>query len=547
MSTFHVFAVSTYWLLIVLWTFIFAFYLIRLRRQRLKNALFVTLIFVLAIDAFRTLFESLYFGVWYTALAGLLPARIQHLLEQPGVVLIPKLLNVLTAGVIILILLRRWIPEEEEELRSQRNRELKLHADVAGRTEALEEANQRLRREIADHSQAKDALRDAQKMEAVGRLAGGVSHDFNNRLMTILGNAELMLTKLDKPDDQLDRERLRAHLQEIMQAGERGADLIRQLLTFSRKQQIKSAPLDTRFVLEQAKKLLRRLIQKDIKFEMKIAPDVASISGVASQVEQIIINMVLNARDSISGTGHITVVSKNADVSSEQAAVHPGTEPGPHVMISVEDDGVGMSKELVQHIFEPFFTTKPVGKGTGLGLASVHGMVSQMKGFVTVESEQGAGTTISVFLPGTDDEAEVTFRPSPPSRRGTGETVLVCEDEPSVRSVTTQILTNAGYYVLEAKDANQALEILHTASRPVDLLVTDLVMPGMNGRQLSEQACSETPHLRTVFVSGYASPADNFGLTNKQQHAFLRKPFESAALLGIVRTALDAPNPHQER
>lgn len=546
MSTFHIFAVATYWLLIVLWTFILAFYLIRLRRQRLKNALFVTLIVVLAIDAFRTLFESLYFGIWYTALAGLLPARIQDFLELPSVVIIPKLLNVLTAAIIILILLRRWIPVEEAELQSQQNRELDLQAEVAARTKAAEETNERLRKEIVEHSQAKDALRHAQKMEAVGRLAGGVSHDFNNRLMTILGNTEFILGALDKHGDQVDREQLRSCVQEIRQAGERGADLVRQLLTFSRKQLIKSATLDTRRILTQTKTMLTRLIPENIKFEMQIAPDVASIAGVDSQVEQIVMNLVLNARDSIVHTGHVSVVCKNADISKAEAAVHPGTRPGPHVMISVEDDGIGMTKDLVLHIFEPFFTTKPVGKGTGLGLASVDGMVSQMHGFVTVESEQGAGTTFRVFVPAVEDEPDETSELDPGTCSGHGETVLVCEDEPSVRKVTSQILRNAGYLVLEAKDGDQALEMVRTAGKPIDVLVTDLVMPGMNGQELSEQACSESPRLQTVFVSGYASTAVNFDLTNKQKPAFLRKPFESVDLLRIVRAAVDAANPDQE-
>ena len=546
MSTFHIFAVATYWLLIVLWTFILTFYLIRLRRQRLKNALFVTLIVVLAIDAFRTLFESLYFGIWYTALAGLLPEHIQDFLEHPGVVLIPKLLNVVTAAIIILILLRRWIPVEEAELQSQQNRELGLQAEVAARTKAVEKSNIRLRKEIVEHSQAKDALRHAQKMEAVGRLAGGVSHDFNNRLMTILGNTELILGALDKPDGQVDREQLRSCVQEIRQAGERGADLVRQLLTFSRKQLIKSATLDTRRILTQTKTMLTRLIPENIKFEMQIAPDVASIAGVASQVEQIVMNLVLNARDSIVRTGHVSVVCKNADVSEAEAAVHPGTRPGPHVMISVQDDGVGMTKDLVLHIFEPFFTTKPVGKGTGLGLASVDGMVSQMEGFVTVESEQGVGTTFRVFVPAAKDEPDEESELDPGTCSGHGETVLVCEDEPSVRKVTSQILRNAGYLVLEAKDGDQALEMVRAACQPINVLVTDLVMPGMNGQELSERARSESPRLQTVFVSGYASTAVNFDLSNEQKQAFLRKPFESVDLLKIVRTAVDASKSNQE-
>lgn len=544
MSTFHILTASTYWLLIVLWTFILTFYLIRLRRQLLKNALFVTLIVVLAIDAFRSLFESVYFGIWYTALAGLLPESVQVFLEHPGAVLIPKLLNVLTAAIIILILLRRWIPEEEEELRAHKNRELILQSEVASRTQALEETNERLRLEVVEHSRAKDALGHAQKMEAVGRLAGGVSHDFNNRLMTILGNAELALSMLDRPNDQIDPDRLRSYIQEMQLAGERGADLVRQLLTFSRKQLIQSSTLNTQHLLAQTEDMLTRLMPENIRFQTQIDADVASIKGVASQVEQIIMNLVLNARDSITHTGQVSVVCKNAHVSEAESAVHPGTRPGPHVMISVQDDGIGMTADLVLNIFEPFFTTKPVGKGTGLGLASVDGLVTQMNGFVTVESERGAGTIFKVFLPATDADADADA-PSESKREccpGDGETILVCEDDPSVRKVTSQILRDGGYHVLEANNGHQALEVLRNAPKPVDVLVTDLVMPGLTGQELSERARLQSPHLQTVFVSGYASTGVNNDLTTEQEQTFLNKPFQSVDLLRMVRMALDTPD-----
>ncbi len=546
MSTFHILAAATYWLLIVLWTFIFTFYLIRLRRQRLKNALFVTLIVVLAIDAFRSLFESLYFGVWYTALAGMLPESIQTFLEYPGAVLIPKLLNVVTASIIILILLRRWIPEEEAELRAYRNRERDLQNEVAARTGALKETNERLRQEIDEHSRVKDALRHAQKMEAVGRLAGGVSHDFNNRLMTILGNAELVLKTLDQPTAEIDRERIRSCVEDMKLAGERGAELVRQLLTFSRKQLVKSETLDTCRILAQTKEMLTCLMPENIKLETLVAADVSSIFGVASQVEQIIMNLVLNARDSIASNGHVSVACMNASVSNEESAVHPGSRPGPHVMISVKDDGIGMTSELVLNIFEPFFTTKPIGKGTGLGLASVDGLVSQMNGFVTVESEQGIGTIFKVFLPAA---AGTLLEPSKPERErcaGDGETVLVCEDEPAVRKVTSQILREGGYRVVEAENGEAALDILRSGRNAVDVLVTDLVMPGLTGQELSQQAGLECPKLRTIFVSGYASTAANSDLTTTQKQAFLNKPFEIAELLGMVRAALDARNVDKE-
>ncbi len=671
-TTFHVVTAATYWLLIGMWAFILVFYVARLRRQRLHNALFTTLISVLAIDAFRTLLESVYFGVWYTALAGLLPQSVRVLLEQPGAVLVPKLFNVIVAGLVILILLRRWIPEEEKEIQDQKNRESHLQQEIAARTSDLESTNERLRQEIVEHTRAVDALRKseerlarteefslvmtthvaldgqwlkvpptlcqllgydekdllsqnfktithpedfemdwqhcqrlihgemrsyevekrfmhsdghtvwvylncsvvkdedgkplhflayirditdrkrmevereqlaaelmhAQKMEAVGRLAGGVAHEFNNRLMTILGNTEFLLSKLNAPSWQDHRDIIISCVKSIEVAGDRSTALTKQLLAFSRKPLTQPQLVDTRQLLNECKDMLQPLLGENIKFDLQVASMVSPIYGDAGQVEQVVTNLVLNARDSISGAGTVTVTCENIDVSSSLAAMHPDTLPGPHVQISVADDGVGISNEVVEHIFEPFFTTKPVGKGTGLGLAMVHGIVSQMKGFITVASQEGLGTMFHVTLPvatnGNCDEVKM----DPHDHAGNGEVVLVCEDEPSVRQVISQILTGAGYVVLEAENGEQAIELARTTDASINLLVTDVVMPNMNGFELCKLIASEIDNLRIVFVSGYATDAIDDDFLNSNQHIILQKPFKSGELLQVVWHAI---------
>ncbi len=671
-TTFHIVTAATYWLLIAMWSFILVFYVARIRRQRLHNALFTTLIVVLAIDAFRTLFESIYFGIWYTALAELLPNYVRVLLEQPGAVLVPKMFNVIVAGLVILILLRRWIPEEEKEIREQQNRELHLQQEIAARTGDLQDTNERLRQEIVEHTSAVDALRKseerlarteefsliivthvaldgtwlkvpatlcqllgyeekdllsnsfkavthpedfekdwqqcerlicgdvqsfelekryihrdgtivwiyqncsvvkdeegkplhfltyirditdnkkveldrerlagelmhAQKMEAVGRLAGGVAHEFNNRLMTIMGNTEIILSKLKSPAWHEHKDLVVSCVETIGLAGERSTMLTRQLLAFSHKPLTQPQLVNTRQLLTDVKATLKPLLGENIQLELDMASSVSAVYGDSGQLEQVITNIVLNARDSMESAGSVTVTCKDVDVSASLASIHPDVSPGPHVQISVSDDGVGISEEVIEHIFEPFFTTKPVGKGTGLGLAMVHGIVSQMKGFVTVESQVGVGTTFHVTLPVSTNEIIVEDKMATHDYSGNGEIILVGEDEPSVRLVITQILAGAGYAVLEAAHGEQAIDMARTANSKISLLVTDIVMPGMNGFELYKKISSEVAGLRTVFVSGYATNAIDDELMTSNQHAILQKPFKSGELLETVWHAI---------
>ena len=280
-----------------------------------------------------------------------------------------------------------------------------------------------------EHEQLAEQLARAQKMEAVGRLAGGVAHEFNNRLMTILGNTELLLSRLDSPTWQDHREQLKLCVQSIARAGERSTALTKQLLSFSRKPLTQPEPVDTHQLLRETQAMLQPLIGENITFDVHVASDVAAIYGNAGQIEQVITNLVLNARDSISDIGCVAVTCKNVEVPASLASVQSQAQQGPHVQITVQDDGAGMSEAVRAHIFEPFFSTKPVGKGTGLGLATVHGIVSQMGGFVTVESQERVGTTFHVTLPVAENACHQVDTLDPQVHLGNGEVILVCEDE----------------------------------------------------------------------------------------------------------------------
>ncbi len=379
-------------------------------------------------------------------------------------------------------------------------------------------------------------------MEAVGRLAGGVAHEFNNRLMTILGNAEILFSKLDSPTWQDHRELLKSCAQSVARACERSTTLTKQLLAFSRKPLTHPEPVDTHQLLLETTTMLQPLLGENIKFDIGIASDVAPIFGNAGQIEQVITNLVLNARDSISDVGCVKVKCHNVDVSESLASLHPGAHAGRHVQITIQDDGAGMSEEVLTHIFEPFFTTKQVGKGTGLGLAMVHGIVSQMSGFITVDSQERVGTTIQVTLPVADYACQTVDTLDTQTHSGNGEVILVCEDEPSVRELISHNLISAGYVVLEAENGDQALALARASDKSIDLLVTDIVMPGMNGFELFKKMSSEMANMQTVFVSGYATEAIDPDVLPSKQHALLHKPFKNEELLKVVWQVLHHPS-----
>jgi two-component system cell cycle sensor histidine kinase/response regulator CckA len=380
-------------------------------------------------------------------------------------------------------------------------------------------------------------LTQAQKMEAVGRLAGGVAHDFNNLTTAILGYSELMLRRLG-PDDPLRR-----HVAEVTRAAERAAGLTRQLLAFSRKQLLQPRVLDVAEVLEHSRGLLERLIGEDVELVTRGEPGVGRVKADPVQLDQVILNLAVNARDAMPRGGQLVLEASNADLDEDYAHEHVTVRPGRYVMLAVSDTGHGMDKETQQRIFEPFFTTKEMGKGTGLGLSTVYGIVQQSGGYVWVYSEVGRGTTFKIYLPRVEDEADQPEPAAGPvaTRAEASETLLLVEDEASVRELLRELLETAGYSVLEASGPAEALQIVQSRPQPIQLLITDVVMPEMTGPELARRLAEMRPGLRILFLSGYTEGvvADK-GLLGDGAH-FLQKPFTGDALEAKVREVLDGP------
>ena len=387
--------------------------------------------------------------------------------------------------------------------------------------------------DITEQRRLEDQLRQSQKIEAVGQLAGGIAHDFNNLLTIIKGNVELALHQLPSGVP------LRNDLEQVAHAASRAALLTRQLLAFSRKQVLKPAILDLNEVVAEAERMLRRVIGEDITFITELAPEVSRVTADRGQIEQVLVNLVVNARDAMPTGGVLTVATADVDLSPADAAAR-GITPGAYVMLRVHDTGVGMDEATRSRIFEPFFTTKPVGRGTGLGLATVHGVVHQSGGFVVVESAPSEGSAFTVYLPRTA-HIDTTAGSSPAGsaiERGS-ETILLVEDEEEVRAVARRVLAEAGYTVLEAANAAEALEVFDRSRSAIAMLVSDVVMPGLNGHELSQMLRLRAPRLRTLFVSGYSFDArgDSSGFDDE---SFLAKPYEPSELARRVRTILDA-------
>ena len=382
--------------------------------------------------------------------------------------------------------------------------------------------------------EAEEHIRQSQKIEAFGQLAAGVAHDFNNLLTVINGYSELVLTKLGKEDPH------HASLEEISKAGQRAALLTRQLLAFSRKQILDPKVLDLGKVAAEMEKLLRRVIGEDIELVNATSPDLWPVRVDPGQMEQIILNLAVNSRDAMPQGGKLTITTTNVEVDEKFVGLHPSIKSGPHVLLSISDTGCGMDKETQSHLFEPFYTTKGPGKGTGLGLATVYGIVKQSEGSVWVHSEIGEGTTIKIYLPRVKDEFEAStpVKTELDTPKGT-ETILLVEDEPSVRKLVRHILEKQGYSVLEASTGALALKVIEKHAGEIHLLLSDVVMPGMNGAELAAKLVKIRPQVKTLFLSGYSSEAiARHGHLNKDT-SFLQKPFLESELAIKVRFVLD--------
>jgi signal transduction histidine kinase/CheY-like chemotaxis protein len=389
-------------------------------------------------------------------------------------------------------------------------------------------------RDVTDHRHLEEQVRQSQKMDAVGQLAGGIAHDFNNLLTAILGNTQLLLR--DLPPGDVKRE----DVDEIRKASERAAGLTRQLLAYSRRQMLQPKVLDLNAVVAEMDRMLRRLIGEHITFTTALAPELGHVRADPSQIEQVVVNLVLNARDAMEGGGVVTIETANVELDEAFVQEHLGAVAGPFVMLAVSDTGTGMTPAVRAHLFEPFFTTKPVGKGTGLGLATVYGIVKQSGGYIAVRTEPGRGSSFKLYLPRI--AAPVTEVPAPtprPAVRG-AETVLVVEDEEAVLTLSRRALETQGYTVLAASGGADAVRIAERHGGTIHLLLTDVVMPGMSGRELAAQLAARRPGLRVVYMSGY--PGDTAARAGALAHgtAFLQKPFEPDLLARKVREALDA-------
>ncbi|HEX5855033.1 MAG TPA: ATP-binding protein, partial [Thermoanaerobaculia bacterium] len=391
-------------------------------------------------------------------------------------------------------------------------------------------------RDVTERGALEEQLRQSQKMEAVGRLAGGIAHDFNNLLTVIGGYGELLLNAVPRGDPN------REPLEEIVAAGERAASLTRQLLAFSRKQILMPELLDLNSIVAGMDKMLRRLIGEDVDFVTRLDTSAGRVRADPGQLEQVIMNLAVNARDAMPRGGKLTIETANADLDEVYARRHAPVATGPYVMLAVSDTGVGMDAETQARIFEPFFTTKEKGKGTGLGLSTVFGIVNQSGGNVWVYSEPGKGTTFKIYLPRVEEAPMPHETPSGlySSVQGT-ETILVVEDEVSIRTLARKVLESVGYRVVEAKSGPEALELVRRSGDPIHLLLTDLVMPEMAGTELASRLLESRPELRILYMSGYSDDAVvRHGLLDHRHH-FLPKPFTPQVLLRKVREVLEAP------
>jgi PAS domain S-box-containing protein len=407
---------------------------------------------------------------------------------------------------------------------------------ISGIRSTVEDITERRRSEEALRK-SEEQLRQWQKVEAIGNLAGGVAHDFSNLLMTIKGCTEILLRNLEPEDKR------REEVIEIQKAAERATSLTRQLLAFARKQVLQPQVVNLNDIVTNMTKILQRIIGEDIQLATVLEPKLWPVKVDPGQMEQVIMNLALNARDAMPRGGQLMIETANVNLNEEFTRQHVSMKPGAYVKMTVRDTGCGMDKETLNRIFEPFFTTKEKGKGTGLGLSTVYGIIKQSGGNIWAASELGQGSTFTIYLPKDTSAVPKKYRPKPAQPplpiRGT-ETILLVEDEAAVRSMLRQTLESNGYKVLEAPDGQEAINICQNYPGPIHLLLTDVIMPGMNGRELSQILSRRFPKLKVLFMSGYPDNSIVHLGTLEPPTMFLQKPFTLSTLEMKVREILDA-------
>ncbi len=412
-----------------------------------------------------------------------------------------------------------------------------MHMEVnhSAVTSADREAILCINRDVTERNRLEERLRQAQKMEAVGRLAGGIAHDFNNLLTVVVGYSDCLVNELSS------QPQAREMAQEISKAADRAAELTGQLLAFGRKALVCPRVLELNAAVSQTESLLRRLIGEDVELVVELSPTEIKTRIDPGQLHQVLLNLSVNARDAMPRGGRLTIAIAATVFDEDGVRTKPNLHPGDYAVLTVTDTGCGMSPEVLAHLFEPFFTTKEIGKGTGLGLATAYGIVEQAGGHTEVESNTGAGTTFRIYLPRVEAPAGEPPAPPPPLPLPGAETVLLVEDEAMIRSYAALVLREQGYHVIEASDGSEALELCRRHQGPLHLLLTDVVLPRLGGRELAERSAALRPGLRVLFISGYTEDTVlRHGVIKSDVH-FLAKPFTPAILIGKVRAVLDGP------
>jgi signal transduction histidine kinase/ActR/RegA family two-component response regulator len=417
---------------------------------------------------------------------------------------------------------------------SENNFDVEMDVSEAGEPGRLLAAMKQMAERLNQVKALEQQLIQVQKLETVGKLAGGVAHDFNNLLTAIYGHCELALME---PGGQPSA---RGHIEDALQAAQRAGALTRQLLAFSRRQVLKPEVIDLNRLVCDLRKMMDRLIPENIEMRLNCREDIGSVKVDQSQLEQVILNLVVNARDAMPDGGRLLIETDQAVLDEQCAASHAAAIPGRYAVISVSDTGTGMTPEVQARVFEPFFTTKELGRGTGLGLSTVYGIVKQSGGNIWVYSEPGLGTTFKVYLPIVSESATAAEPTKPPPLQCGFETILLVEDDPEVRKVAAILLSEQGYHVRVAEHAQAAIGQAAAANPPVDLLLTDVVMPGMNGKALAEHILMQNPHTAVLYMSGYTDQMLTTHAVMNNGFNFIQKPFTAEALLAKVRSTLDA-------